>query len=61
MKHVALLALSVCAAALLVACREEEQGRSLQLKPGVYTGEKIAPLSDADRRNLRERGELQGG
>ncbi len=44
----------------LAGCRTEEQDRPLQYTPGVYQGEKSQPLDDAKRRELRERGLLQG-
>lgn len=49
-----------CAVAL-VACRAEEQGRITRYKPGVYLGQKDAPLTKAQEEQLRERTLGQGG
>jgi hypothetical protein len=53
-------ALSLVAVALAVgACREAEQARPLDFKPHVYYGEKLPPLSEKQKRDLQERGNLQ--
>ncbi len=58
-------ALKVIVACALVAglggCREAEQGRPIEHTPGVYTGKKDQPLSEAQREELRERTLLQSG
>lgn len=54
------LLVAIAFASTLAACRTEEQDRPLQYTPGVYQGEKTQPLDDSKRRELRERGLLQG-
>ena len=53
-------AVTTCAIAL-AACRAEEQGRVTQYQPGVYLGQKDAPLTGAQTERLRERASGQGG
>jgi hypothetical protein len=55
----AVCAAVVACAVLTVGCREAEQNRPLEFEPHVYRGEKLAPLTDQQRRELQERGELQ--
>jgi hypothetical protein len=51
-------AMALVAAAVLVAgCRE--QGRPLDFEPHVYQGQKLPPLSEQQKRELQERGNLQ--
>lgn len=49
----------VAFAALTGGCRESEQNRPLEFKPHVYKGEKLPSLTEPQRRELQERGELQ--
>jgi hypothetical protein len=41
------------------ACRETEQNRPLDFEPHVYRGDKLPSLSEQQKRNLQERGNLQ--
>jgi hypothetical protein len=43
----------------LAACDEAEQGRILHHEEGVYLGKQDTPLSDAERKELRDRVRLQ--
>lgn len=43
----------------LAACRESEQGRPLELTPGVYSGKQDEKLSEDQRDALRERSRYQ--
>ncbi len=52
------LAVAACCA-LLAGCREAEQNRPLDFKPHVYRGQKLPPLSEQQRHELQERGNLQ--
>jgi hypothetical protein len=54
-------ALAAAAAALLLAggCRENEQNRPLDFQPHVYQGQKTPTLTEQQRRDLQERGNLQ--
>jgi hypothetical protein len=45
----------------LAACDEHEQGRILHHEKGVYLGKEDTPLSDADRKELRDRVRMQSG
>jgi hypothetical protein len=58
MRHVLLFA-ALALAAGVSACRENEQNRPLDFQPHVYQGEKLPSLSEQQRRNLQERGNLQ--
>jgi hypothetical protein len=40
-------------------CRENEQNRPLTFSPHVYQGNKTAPLTGQQTRELQERGNLQ--
>ena len=40
-------------------CRENEQDRPLDFKPHVYLGQKPPSLSEQQKRDLQERGNLQ--
>lgn len=52
--------LAAAAAALLVCgCGDSESNRPLSFKPGVYQGEKSPALTEQQRRDLQERGNLQ--
>jgi hypothetical protein len=53
------LILAAGAAVLVAGCREREQNRPLDFRPHVYQGEKSAPLTERQRRDLQERGNLQ--
>ncbi|HMA16562.1 MAG TPA: hypothetical protein VKP12_17365 [Kiloniellaceae bacterium] len=56
--------LPVAAAGLLLslaACDEAEQGRILHYEKGTYLGQSDAPLTEAQREELRARTSLQGG
>ncbi len=44
---------------LLPACRDEEQGRVLHYKPGVYQGKPIAPLSADQVAALQKRAQTE--
>ena len=50
---------SVAVAALAGGCRENEQDRPLEFQPHVYKGQKPPPLSEQQKRDLQERGNLQ--
>lgn len=54
------LLLACAMAGVLGGCRAEEQGRPLEFEPGVYKGETPKPLDDRQRKDLRDRGALQG-
>ena len=60
LKNSSLLGLAVLMGAglLLAGCEEEEQGRILQYKPGVYQGEPDSELSEEQLNELRSR--MQG-
>ena len=45
--------------ALAGGCRESEQNRPLSFEPHVYQGEKPPSLSEQQRRELQERGNMQ--
>jgi hypothetical protein len=52
----------VAAAALLAlagGCRETEQNRPLDFRPHNYQGEKNPSLTEQQKRDLQERGNLQ--
>ena len=53
------LILAAVAATLAAGCRESEQNRPLDFRPHVYQGDKPAPLTERQRRDLQERGNLQ--
>ena len=44
----------------LSACNEEEQGRKLDFKPGVYQGNTDTQLTQDQRDALRMRSRMQG-
>jgi len=44
----------------LTGCRAEEQGRLIDYEPGVYKGKADTQLTDAQRRELRQRSAYQG-
>ena len=43
----------------LAACREDEQGRPLYHKPGVYKGQPDTKLDEQQRETLRQRTRYQ--
>jgi hypothetical protein len=45
--------------ALAGGCRENEQNRPLDFQPHVYQGQKPQSLSEQQKRELQERGNLQ--
>jgi len=55
---IALIAVTAAAFAL-GGCREEEQGRILAYKPGVYLGAKQAPVPTDKKQALVERAKTQ--
>jgi hypothetical protein len=54
-KLIVTLACLVAVGASLGACREDEQGRVLLFKKGVYLGKADTPISDEARRAMRSR------
>ena len=54
----ALLA-AVAIVTLAGGCRENEQNRPLDFQPHVYRGQKPPSLSEQQKRDLQERGNLQ--
>lgn len=58
MRLAALLA-SIALATLGSGCRENEQNRPLDFQPHVYKGQKLPTLSEQQKRELQERGNLQ--
>ena len=52
---------AVAGVILLAGCRNEEQGRIVQYKPGVYQGKKDTALNEAMEQALRERAQFQAG
>lgn len=59
-KLFALVGVALVAPLLLGACREDEQGRILRYKKGVYLGQPSPKLSEEQERLLRERVQYQG-
>ncbi len=61
MAHARWAALFAAAAltALAGGCRESEQNRPLDFQPHVYQGEKTPSLTEQQKRELQERGNLQ--
>jgi hypothetical protein len=61
MAHVRWAALLWVSAFLMLAggCRENEQSRPLDFQPHVYQGQKPPSLSEQQKRELQERGDLQ--
>ena len=58
--HVRWAALFAAVAFLTLAgCRENEQNRPLDFQPHVYQGQKPPSLSEQQKRELQERGNLQ--
>jgi hypothetical protein len=45
----------VLTASSLTGCRESERNRPLEFQPGVYKGEKLAPLTTTQKRELQDR------
>ena len=58
MPRAALLA-AVAIATLAGGCRESEQNRPLDFQPHVYLGQKPPSLTEQQKRDLQERGNLQ--
>ncbi len=54
-KLITMLACLVAVGASLGACREDEQGRVLLFKKGVYLGKADTPITEEARRNIRTR------
>ena len=54
-KLIVTIACLVAVGALLGACREDEQGRVLLFKKGVYLGKADTPITGEARRNIRAR------
>jgi len=50
---------SLAFVALAGGCRENEQSRPLDFQPHVYLGDKPPPLTEQQKRELQERGNLQ--
>ena len=61
MAHVRWAALLWVFASVMLAggCRENEQNRPLDFQPHVYQGQKPDSLSEQQKRELQERGNLQ--
>jgi len=55
MKSIIALALGVMVIVSLGGCREEEQGRVLQYKKGIYLGQVDKPTNASTRASLRGR------
>jgi hypothetical protein len=58
-RSITLLVAAASCAAVVGGCRENEQNRPLEFRPHVYQGEKPPSLSEQQRRDLQERGNLQ--
>jgi hypothetical protein len=58
-RRIALVVAATSCAAVAGACRESEQDRPLEFRPHVYQGEKPPSLTEQQRRDLQERGNLQ--
>ena len=56
----ALLLFGLAAVALVTACKDSEQGRTLFHTKGVYSGPKEPPLTEAQLSALRDRASRQG-
>lgn len=59
-KFFALVGVALLAPLVLGACREDDQGRILRYKKGVYLGQPSPKLSEEQERQLRERAQYQG-
>jgi hypothetical protein len=59
-KFFMLVGVALLAPLALGACREDEQGRVLRYKKGIYLGKPDSKLSDEQERLLRERAQYQG-
>lgn len=60
MAHIAPAALlAAVALAALAGCRENEQNRPLDFQPHVYQGQKTPALTEQQKRDLQDRGNLQ--
>ena len=55
--------IAVCALLVVgvttAGCRDHEQSRPLDFEPHVYYGDKLPSLTEQQKRNLQERGNLQ--
>ena len=58
-RTLAVVALSALALSVLSGCREDEQNRQLFVEKGVYQGDPDQELSEAERRELQQRGDRQ--
>ncbi len=56
--HMPAVAMTIALALTLSGCRADEQGRAVSLEKGAYQGQKDTPLTDEQRRELRERSML---
>jgi len=59
-KLFALVGVVLLAPLVLGACREDEQGRILRYKKGVYLGTPDSKLTGEQEQKLRERAQYQG-
>lgn len=59
-KLFALVGVVLLAPLALGACREDDQGRILRYKKGVYLGQPDSKLTDELEQKLRERAQYQG-
>ncbi len=59
-KLFALVGVALLAPLALGACREDDQGRVLRYKKGVYLGKPDSKLTEEQDRMLRERAQYQG-
>jgi hypothetical protein len=57
--HWSTLLAAVALTTLASGCREREQNRPLDFEPHVYRGEKTPSLTEQQKRELQERGNLQ--
>ena len=57
--HWAGLLATVAFLTLAGGCRENEENRPLEFQPHVYQGQKTQSLSEQQKRQLQERGNLQ--
>ncbi len=53
------IGLAVAAVLALAGCREAEKERPLSFTPHVYSGDKLPTLTEQQKRNLQDRGNLQ--
>lgn len=55
LKELPSAAVFLALAVFLSGCRVDEQDRQVSLEKGIYQGQKDTPLSEEQRRELRER------